>query len=87
MIRFLNANGVKEAEIQHEIYEVYKENIVSDEMEQKWNRAFKDGHTNVHDVEQRWTMIMPVHTWLIKLNTPTGHLAAKNLIILRTVPI
>ena len=51
MIRFLSAKGVRAAEIR-QIREVYGENIMSDEMARKWARAFKDGRTNVLDVER-----------------------------------
>ncbi|XP_073976274.1 protein GVQW3-like [Rhodnius prolixus] len=52
VIRFLSTKGVKAAEIHREISEVYGENIMSSGMVRKWVRAFKDGRTNVHDVER-----------------------------------
>lgn len=52
VIRFLNAKGVKAAEIHRQISEVYGEKTMSDGMVRKWVRAFKDGRTNVHDEER-----------------------------------
>ena len=51
VINFLCAKGVKAGGIYREITEVYGENI-NDGMVRKWVRAFKDGCTNVYDVEQ-----------------------------------
>lgn len=52
VIRFFCAKGLKAVDIHREICAVYRENIMSDGMVQKWVRAFKDGRTNVHDKER-----------------------------------
>ncbi|GFX77961.1 HTH_48 domain-containing protein [Trichonephila clavipes] len=52
VIRFLCAQGFKSVDIHHQISEVYGENIMSNGMERKWARAFKDGRTNIHDEER-----------------------------------
>ncbi|GBN53302.1 hypothetical protein AVEN_246402-1 [Araneus ventricosus] len=49
VIRFLNANNVKQTEIQHQLLEIYSENVMTDGMVRKWVRQFNDGRTNVHD--------------------------------------
>ncbi|GBM73825.1 hypothetical protein AVEN_75252-1 [Araneus ventricosus] len=49
VIRFLNANNVKQAEIHRELVEIYGENVMTDGMVGKWVRQFSDGRTNVHD--------------------------------------
>ena len=48
-VRFLNARNVKPADIHRHVCEVYDENAMSDGMERKWVRKFKDGRDNVHD--------------------------------------
>ncbi|GBL93465.1 hypothetical protein AVEN_59668-1 [Araneus ventricosus] len=49
VIRFLNANNVKPAEIHRQLVEIYGENVITDRMVRKWVRQFNDGCTNVHD--------------------------------------
>ncbi|GBM34349.1 hypothetical protein AVEN_211886-1 [Araneus ventricosus] len=49
VIRFLNANNVKQAEINRQLVEIYGENVMTDGMVRKWVRQFNDGRTNVHD--------------------------------------
>ena len=51
-INFLSAQGMKAAEIHHEISQVYDENIMSNGMIWKWVRVFKDGYMNVYHMEQ-----------------------------------
>jgi hypothetical protein len=51
-ICFLNARNVKPADIHRQICEVYGENAMSDGMERKWVRKFKEGRDNVHDKPQ-----------------------------------
>ncbi|GFY26728.1 HTH_48 domain-containing protein [Trichonephila clavipes] len=52
VIRLICAQDFKSVDIHHQISEVYCEIIMSDGMVRKWVRAFKDGHTNIHDEEQ-----------------------------------
>ncbi|GBM91268.1 hypothetical protein AVEN_29858-1 [Araneus ventricosus] len=49
VIRFLNANNVKQAEIHSQFVKIYGENVMTDGMVRKWVRQFNDGRTNVHD--------------------------------------
>lgn len=49
---FLSAKGMKVAEINRQVCEVYRENIMSDGIVRRWVRAFKDDHNNVHDEER-----------------------------------
>ncbi|GBM76143.1 hypothetical protein AVEN_249380-1 [Araneus ventricosus] len=49
VIRFLNANNVKQAEIHRELVEIYGENVMTDGMVRKWVRQFNDGRASVHD--------------------------------------
>ncbi|GBN87995.1 hypothetical protein AVEN_100233-1 [Araneus ventricosus] len=49
VIRFLNANNIKPAEIHRQLLEIYGENVITDGMVRKWVRQFNDGRTNVHD--------------------------------------
>ncbi|GBN57670.1 hypothetical protein AVEN_132933-1 [Araneus ventricosus] len=49
VIRFLNANNVKQAEILRQLVEIYGENVITDGIVRKWVRQFNDGRTNVHD--------------------------------------
>ncbi|GBM64733.1 hypothetical protein AVEN_129104-1 [Araneus ventricosus] len=49
VIRFLNANNVKQAEIHHQLVDIYGENVLTDAMVRKWVRQFNDGRTNAHD--------------------------------------
>ncbi|GBN17594.1 hypothetical protein AVEN_200939-1 [Araneus ventricosus] len=49
VIRFLNANNIKPAEIHRQLVEIYGENVIIDGMVRKWVRQFNDGSTNVHD--------------------------------------
>ncbi|GBN09266.1 hypothetical protein AVEN_255905-1 [Araneus ventricosus] len=49
VIRFLNANNVKQTEIHHQLIEIYSENVMTDGIVRKWVRQFNDGRTNVHD--------------------------------------
>ncbi|GBN54975.1 hypothetical protein AVEN_261493-1 [Araneus ventricosus] len=49
VIRFLNANNVKQTEIHRQLVEIYGENVMTDGMVRKWVRQFDDGRTNVHD--------------------------------------
>ncbi|GBN01656.1 hypothetical protein AVEN_102789-1 [Araneus ventricosus] len=51
VIRFLNINNVKQAEIR-QLVEIYGENVMTDGMVRKWIRQFNDKHTNVHDEAQ-----------------------------------
>ncbi|KFM76387.1 hypothetical protein X975_20813, partial [Stegodyphus mimosarum] len=48
VIKFLNARNVKQAEIYHQVTEVYGEYAISDGMVRKWVRRFNAGRTNVH---------------------------------------
>lgn len=52
IFRFLSAKGMKAAEIRREISEVHGENIMSSGMIRKWDRTFKYGRANVHDLER-----------------------------------
>ncbi|GBN75538.1 hypothetical protein AVEN_110550-1 [Araneus ventricosus] len=49
VIRFLNVNNVKPAEIHRQLVEIYGENVMTDGMVRKWVRQFNDGRTNCHD--------------------------------------
>ncbi|GBN50514.1 hypothetical protein AVEN_15787-1 [Araneus ventricosus] len=49
VIRDLNANNAKQAEINRQLVEIYDENVITDGMVRKWVRQFNDGRTNVHD--------------------------------------
>ncbi|GBM48453.1 hypothetical protein AVEN_98989-1 [Araneus ventricosus] len=49
VIRFLNANNVKQVEMHRQLVEIYGENVVTDGMVRKWVRQFNDGNTNGHD--------------------------------------
>ncbi|GBM50646.1 hypothetical protein AVEN_86338-1 [Araneus ventricosus] len=49
VIRFLNANNVKQAEIHRQLVEIHGENVMTDGMVRKWVRQFSDGRTNGHD--------------------------------------
>ncbi|GBN78381.1 hypothetical protein AVEN_240579-1 [Araneus ventricosus] len=49
VIRFLNANNVKQAEIHRQLVDIYGENAMTDGMVRKGVRQFNDGRTNVHD--------------------------------------
>ncbi|GBM92887.1 hypothetical protein AVEN_205217-1 [Araneus ventricosus] len=49
VIRFSNANKVKQAEIHRQLVEIYGENGMTDGMVRKWVRQFNNGSTNVHD--------------------------------------
>ncbi|GBM09411.1 hypothetical protein AVEN_184109-1 [Araneus ventricosus] len=49
VIRFLNKNNVKQAEIHRQLVEVYGENVMTDGMVRKWVRQFNDVLTNVYD--------------------------------------
>ncbi|GBL67370.1 hypothetical protein AVEN_170969-1 [Araneus ventricosus] len=49
VIRFLNANNVKQAEIHRQLVEIYGENVMTDGMVRKWVPQYNDGRTNVHD--------------------------------------
>ncbi|GBM21832.1 hypothetical protein AVEN_32828-1 [Araneus ventricosus] len=49
VIRVLNANNAKQAEINRQLVEIYGENVITDGMVRKWVRQFNDGRTNVHD--------------------------------------
>jgi hypothetical protein len=49
VIKFLNAENVRPAEIYRQVCEVYGENATSDGMVRRWCRMFSEGRTNVHD--------------------------------------
>jgi len=49
VIRFLNPGNVLPSEIQHQICQVYGDNVMSDGMVRKWVRMFNEGRENVHD--------------------------------------
>ncbi|GBL91666.1 hypothetical protein AVEN_71320-1 [Araneus ventricosus] len=49
VIQFLNAKKVKPAEIQHQLVEIYGENVMTDGMVRKWVQQFNNGRTNVHE--------------------------------------
>ncbi|GBN58203.1 hypothetical protein AVEN_24301-1 [Araneus ventricosus] len=49
VIRFLNANNVKQAGIHRQLVDIYGENVMTDGMVRKWVRQYNDGRTNVHD--------------------------------------
>ena len=53
MIHFLSDKGIKAAENHYKISQVYGENIMSEEVVWRWVKAFKDGCTNIHNVEWR----------------------------------
>ena len=41
-IRFLNARSVLPSEIHHQIYQVYGDNAIGDDMVRKWVRIFNE---------------------------------------------
>ena len=49
VIRFLNARNVLPSEINHQIYQVYCDNTMSNGIVRKWVRMFNEGRENVHD--------------------------------------
>jgi hypothetical protein len=49
VIRFLNVRNVKQADIHHQICEVYSEYAMCDGMVRKWVRKFNEGCDNVND--------------------------------------
>ncbi|GBN09138.1 hypothetical protein AVEN_229469-1 [Araneus ventricosus] len=49
VIRFSNANNVKQAEIHRQLVLICGENGMTDGMVRKWIRQFNDRRTNVHD--------------------------------------
>jgi len=49
VIRFLNARNVLSSEINHQICQVYGDNVMSDGMVRKRVRMFNEGRENVHD--------------------------------------
>ncbi|GBM16747.1 hypothetical protein AVEN_9346-1 [Araneus ventricosus] len=49
VIRFLQAEGNKAAEIHRRINRVYGENFMSEGVLREWCRKFKDEQTTVHD--------------------------------------
>ncbi|GBN17846.1 hypothetical protein AVEN_240781-1 [Araneus ventricosus] len=49
VIRFLNANNVKQDETHRQLVQIYGENVMTDGMVRKWVRQYNDGRTNVHD--------------------------------------
>jgi hypothetical protein len=61
---------VQAFEIHHNICEVYGQNIISDGMVHKWEKAFKDGRKNVYDKERsgRPSMISDNLLQKVKMN-------------------
>ena len=49
VIRFLNARNVLPSEINHQIFQVYGDNAMSDGMVRKWVQMFNEGRENMHD--------------------------------------
>jgi hypothetical protein len=49
---FLHAKNMSAAEILHELWVVYSQNIMSEGTVGQLCRMFKDGQTNIHDEER-----------------------------------
>ncbi|KAJ4446859.1 hypothetical protein ANN_13559 [Periplaneta americana] len=49
VIRFLNARNIKQADIHHQLCEVYGDDAISDGMVRRWVRKFNEGRISVHD--------------------------------------
>ena len=68
VIYFLSTKAVKATEIHHETSEFYGKKIMNDRMVQKSVKAFKNGHTNVHDVEQIEQPSVITEYWVQKVD-------------------
>ena len=49
VIRFLNENNLKPAEILRQLCDVYGEHAMNSSVVQRWVRLFNEGRENVHD--------------------------------------
>jgi hypothetical protein len=52
VICFLYSKNISHAEINHELFVVYGQNVMREAVVRQWLRMFKDWRTNIHDEER-----------------------------------